>query len=43
MIHLYKSAALPLVGLTGFETPLSEEENAIQSTVHRLRATCCVR
>ncbi|AFQ51838.1 acyl-CoA dehydrogenase family protein [Burkholderia cepacia] len=35
MIRLNKSAALPLVGLTGFETPLSEEENAIQHTVHR--------
>lgn len=35
MIHLYKTAALPLAGLTGFETPLSEEESAIQSTVHR--------
>ncbi|KAB0643244.1 acyl-CoA dehydrogenase family protein [Burkholderia latens] len=35
MIRLSKSAALPLVGLTGFETPLSEEERAIQHTVHR--------
>ncbi|MBR8129008.1 acyl-CoA dehydrogenase family protein [Burkholderia ambifaria] len=35
MIRLNKSAALPLVGLTGFETPLSEEEGAIQHTVHR--------
>lgn len=35
MIRLYKSTALPLAGLTGFETPLSEEESAIQHTVHR--------
>lgn len=35
MIRLYKSAALPSVGITGFETPLSEEESAIQNTVHR--------
>ncbi|MCA8095327.1 acyl-CoA dehydrogenase family protein [Burkholderia anthina] len=35
MIRLNKSAALPQVGLTGFETPLSEEEGAIQHTVHR--------
>ena len=35
MIGLYKSTALPLAGLTGFETPFSEEENAIQHSVHR--------
>jgi len=35
MIRLYKSTALPQVGMTGFETPLSEEESAIQHTVHR--------
>jgi acyl-CoA dehydrogenase len=35
MIRLYKSTALPLAGLSGFETPLSEEEAAIQHTVHR--------
>ena len=35
MIRLKKSVELPSVGLTGFETPLSEEESAIQSTVHR--------
>lgn len=35
MIRLYKSTALPLAGMTGFETPLSEEESAIQNTVHR--------
>ena len=35
MIRLHKSVALPLAGLTGFETPLSEEERAIQDTVHR--------
>ncbi|WP_432261755.1 acyl-CoA dehydrogenase family protein [Cupriavidus sp. TMH.W2] len=35
MIRLNKTAVLPAVGMTGFETPLSEEENAIQQTVHR--------
>lgn len=35
MIRLYQSTALPLAGLTGFETPLSEEESAIQHSVHR--------
>ncbi|WP_075795754.1 acyl-CoA dehydrogenase family protein [Massilia putida] len=35
MIRLYKTTALPLAGLSGFETPLSEEETAIQNTVHR--------
>ncbi|GAB3627983.1 Acyl-CoA dehydrogenase, short-chain specific [Pandoraea terrae] len=35
MIRLYKTAALPSVEMTGFETPLSEEESAIQNTVHR--------
>ncbi|WP_431825368.1 acyl-CoA dehydrogenase family protein [Burkholderia sp. F1] len=35
MIRLRKHVELPSVGLTGFETPLSEEESAIQSTVHR--------
>ncbi|WP_028218043.1 acyl-CoA dehydrogenase family protein [Paraburkholderia oxyphila] len=35
MIRLRKSVELPLVGLSGFETPLTEEESAIQSTVHR--------
>ena len=35
MIRLHKSIALPLVGPTGFEAQLSEEESAIQSTVHR--------
>ncbi|MBN3846752.1 MULTISPECIES: acyl-CoA dehydrogenase family protein [Burkholderiaceae] len=35
MIRLHKSVALPFVGMSGFETPLSEEEAAIQSTVHR--------
>jgi acyl-CoA dehydrogenase len=35
VIRLYKSTALPLAGMTGFETPLSEEESAIQNTVHR--------
>lgn len=35
MIRLYKSTALPMAGLTGFETPLSEEETAIQHSVHR--------
>ncbi|MCA8256884.1 acyl-CoA/acyl-ACP dehydrogenase [Burkholderia sp. AU31624] len=35
MIRLKKNVEFPSVGLTGFETPLSEEESAIQSTVHR--------
>lgn len=35
MIRLKKSVELPSVGLTGFETPLSEEESAIQHGVHR--------
>ncbi|BCQ28694.1 acyl-CoA/acyl-ACP dehydrogenase (plasmid) [Caballeronia sp. NK8] len=35
MIRLHKSVGLPLAGLTGFETPLGEEERAIQDTVHR--------
>jgi acyl-CoA dehydrogenase len=35
LIRLHKSTALPSVELTGFETPLSEEESAIQKTVHR--------
>ena len=35
MIRLYKSAALPLVGMSGFETPLGEEEREIQKSVHR--------
>lgn len=35
MIRLYKSTTLPLVGMSGFEAPLSEEEAAIQNTVHR--------
>lgn len=35
MIRLHKSSTLPLVGLTGFETPLTEEETAIQASAHR--------
>ncbi|WP_343618485.1 acyl-CoA dehydrogenase family protein [Ralstonia sp.] len=35
MLILKKEVTLPDVGLTGFETPLSEEERAIQHTVHR--------
>lgn len=35
MIRLYKSPALPSVSLTGFETPLGEEEIAAQQAVHR--------
>ncbi|TDY19940.1 acyl-CoA dehydrogenase [Paraburkholderia sp. BL6665CI2N2] len=35
MIRLKKNVELPAAGLTGFETPLSEEESAIQSSVHR--------
>lgn len=35
MITLKKEVTLPAAGLSGFEPPLSEEEAAIQSTVHR--------
>jgi alkylation response protein AidB-like acyl-CoA dehydrogenase len=35
MIRLRKSVELPLAGMSGFETPLTEEESAIQNTVHR--------
>lgn len=35
MIRLHKSTSLPAVGLTGFETPMTEEERAIQAAVHR--------
>ncbi|WP_324731197.1 acyl-CoA dehydrogenase family protein [Pseudomonas paeninsulae] len=35
MIKLHDTLQLPAVGLTGFETPLSEEERAIQQTVHQ--------
>ena len=35
MIHLHKSTSLPLMGMTGFETPLGPEESEIQKTVHR--------
>lgn len=35
MIRLHKSVALPLAGMTGFETPLGEEEREIQKSVHR--------
>jgi alkylation response protein AidB-like acyl-CoA dehydrogenase len=35
MIRLYKSIGLPSAGLTGFETPLSDEEAAVQQAVHR--------
>lgn len=35
MIKLHDSLKLPNVGLTGFETPLSEVERAIQQSVHQ--------
>jgi alkylation response protein AidB-like acyl-CoA dehydrogenase len=35
MLILKKDVTLPAVSLTGFETPLSEEESAIQQTMHR--------
>lgn len=35
MISLKPTLTLPAVGLSGFETPLAEEEAAIQATVHR--------
>lgn len=35
MITLHDTLQLPAVGLTGFETPLTEEERAIQQTVHQ--------
>lgn len=34
MLKLKKEMTLPAVGLTGFETPLTEEESAIQHSVH---------
>ena len=35
MLTLKTELTLPAVGMTGFETPLSEEEQAIQQSVHR--------
>lgn len=35
-MHISTSVELPSVGLSGFETPLTEEETAIQAGVHRL-------
>ena len=35
MIRLSKTLGLPEVGLTGFETPLTEEEAGVQQVVHR--------
>jgi len=35
MLKLKTELTLPAVGLTGFETPLSEEETAIQGVVHQ--------
>jgi alkylation response protein AidB-like acyl-CoA dehydrogenase len=35
MIPLKKTVELPAAGLSGFEPPLSEEEGAIQASVHR--------
>lgn len=35
MIHLQQSVNLPSAGLSGFEAPLTEDETALQQTVHR--------
>ena len=35
MLKLKTELTLPTVGLTGFETPLTEEEAAIQGVVHQ--------
>jgi len=35
MMKLKSKLTLPAVGLSGFETPLSEEESAVQSGLHR--------
>jgi acyl-CoA dehydrogenase len=35
MLTLKPELTLPAAGLTGFEVPLSEEERAIQDTVHQ--------
>lgn len=35
MLTLKPELTLPAVGLTGFETPLSEEEGAVQASVHQ--------
>jgi len=35
-MRIHKTIELPSAGLTGFETPLVEEEAAIQASVHRL-------
>jgi alkylation response protein AidB-like acyl-CoA dehydrogenase len=35
MMKLKKELTLPAVGLSGFETPLSEEETAVQAGLHR--------
>lgn len=35
MLKLKPEVSLPTVGLTGFETPLGEEETAIQAVVHQ--------
>ncbi|MDM0048859.1 acyl-CoA dehydrogenase family protein [Variovorax sp. J22R115] len=35
MINLHDNVKLPAAGMTGFETPLTEEEAAIQQSVHR--------
>ncbi|QQX89360.1 MULTISPECIES: hypothetical protein [Cupriavidus] len=36
MSRLHKTEALPAVRMTVFEAPLSEEESAIEHSVHRL-------
>lgn len=35
MISIKKQVTLPAAGLSGFEPPMSEEELAIQASVHR--------
>ncbi|HSQ69715.1 MAG TPA: acyl-CoA dehydrogenase [Steroidobacteraceae bacterium] len=35
MLNVKSQLALPAIGLTGFETPMSEEEAAVQASVHR--------
>ena len=35
MMRVQESVGLPFVSATGFDTPASEEESAIQQSVHR--------
>ena len=34
-MKISKDVCLPAIGMTGFETPMNEEELAIQAGVHR--------